>query len=122
MTRGERCHSDDCAAVDIPLFRMELTERSVSVLLDFLYTGQLCLPSDLVFLLEVAKAADCFHLETVLSWVHGLILANVSEMVAVRRGYHTMTQMALISHLQSLHAIGWPHIRLVTLIFIIIQG
>ena len=90
---------------------MELTERSVSVLLDFLYTGQISLPSDLVFLLEVAKAADCFHLENVLSWVHGLVLANVSEMVAVRRGYHNMTEMALISHIQSQLNIDWPHIR-----------
>ena len=93
---------------------MELTERSVSVLLDFLYSGQISLPSDLVFLLEVAKAADCFHLEEVLGWLHGVVLANVSEMVAVRRGYHNMTRMALISHIQSQHSIGWPLIRGVT--------
>ena len=94
---------------------MELTERAVSVLLDFLYTGQISLPSDLVFMLEVAKAADCFHLENVLSWLHGVILANVSEMVRERRGYHNMTQMALISHLQSQLSISWPLIRGVTL-------
>ena len=83
-------------------------------MLDFLYSGQISLPSDLVFLLEVAKAADCFHLENVLSWVHGIIRANLSEMVAVRRGYHAMSQMALISHLQSQHSTSWAHIRGVT--------
>ena len=93
---------------------MELTERSVSVLLDYLYTGQISLQADLVFLLEVAKAADCFHLENVLNWLHGIILANVSEMVGERRGYHEMSQMALVSHLQSQHSTRWANIRGVT--------
>ena len=93
---------------------MELTERAVSVLLDFLYSGQISLPSDLVFLLEVAKAADCFHLENVLSWLDGIIRANLSEMVAVRRGHHTRDQMALVSHLQSQQLTDWAHIRGVT--------
>ena len=76
---------------------MELTERSVRVLLDYLYTGQIYLKSDLVLLLEVARAADCFQLEKVVSWLHGLVAANVSEVVRAMRGYDQMGEMELMS-------------------------
>ena len=90
---------------------MELTERSVSVLLDYLYTGQIYLPPDLQFLLEVARAADCFQLENVLSWLHGIILANVSDVVRVGRGYDKMTERDLIFNLQAKQVTDWGDLR-----------
>ena len=93
------------------LTRMELTERSVRVLLDYLYTGQIYLKSDLVLLLEVARAADCFQLEKVVSWLHGLVAANVSEVVRAMRGYDQMGEMELMSHLQSQQVTDWEDIR-----------
>ena len=90
---------------------MELTERAVRVLVDYLYTGRLCLQSDLVLLLEVARAANCFQLENVVRWTHGLVLANVSEVVRARRGYDVMGEMDLLTHLQSLQLTDWEDIR-----------
>ena len=90
---------------------MELTERAVRVLVDYLYTGRLCLQSDLVLLLEVARAANCFQLENVVRWTHGLVLANVSEVVRARRGYDVMGEMDLLTHLQSPQLTDWEDIR-----------
>ena len=90
---------------------MELTERSVRLLVDYLYTGQIYLQSDPVLLLEVARAADCFLLQNVVSWIHGLVFSNVSEMVRTRRGYHQMGQMDLLVQLQSQQVTDWEDMR-----------
>ena len=44
-------------------YRMDLTEFSVSVLVEYLYTGCINLKSNLKSLLEVAVAANCFQLQ-----------------------------------------------------------
>ena len=77
------------------MVRMELSERSVMLLVDYLYTGQISLQSDLVFLLEVAQAANCFHLTNVVRWVE-----EIQDHRTVRIWSNEVT------HAQSLRS--WP--------------
>ena len=41
-------------------FRMELTEAAVSALVDYLYTGEIQVESDINILMNIAAAAHCF--------------------------------------------------------------
>ena len=44
-------------------FRMELTEAAVSALVDYLYTGEIQVESDINILMNIAVAAHCFQLQ-----------------------------------------------------------
>lgn len=44
-------------------FRMELTEAAVTALVDYLYTGEIQVESDINILLNLAIAAHCFQLQ-----------------------------------------------------------
>ena len=44
-------------------FRMELTEAAVSALVDYLYTGEIQVESDINILMNIAIAAHCFQLQ-----------------------------------------------------------
>ena len=43
--------------------RMELTEAAVSALVDYLYTGEIQVESDINILMNIAIAAHCFQLQ-----------------------------------------------------------
>ena len=42
---------------------MELTEAAVSVLVDYLYTGEIRVDSDISAMMDIAVAAHCFQLQ-----------------------------------------------------------
>ena len=44
-------------------FRMELTEAAVTALVDYLYTGEIHVESDINTLINLAIAAHCFQLQ-----------------------------------------------------------
>ena len=44
-------------------FRMELTEAAVSALVDYLYTGEIQVESDINNLMNIAIVAHCFQLQ-----------------------------------------------------------
>ena len=44
-------------------FRMELTEAAVSALVDYLYTGEIQVESDINILMNIAIAAHCIQLQ-----------------------------------------------------------
>ena len=44
-------------------FRMDLTELAVRTLVDYLYTGEIYVESDINILMDVAIAAHCFQLQ-----------------------------------------------------------
>ena len=42
---------------------MELTEKAVTVLVDYLYSGEIKVDSDINILMDIAVAAHCFQLQ-----------------------------------------------------------
>ena len=56
-------------------FRMELTEAAVSALVDYLYTGEIQVESDINILMNIAIAAHCFQLQEIFIIVLSLKLA-----------------------------------------------
>ena len=51
------------SSISIIQSRMDLTEFSVKILVDYLYSGEIDIPSDINLLLDVAIAAQCFQLQ-----------------------------------------------------------
>ena len=105
---------------------MELAEAAVSVLVDYLYTGEIRVDSDISAMMDIAVAAHCFQLQAggnmlltpdkyfvqeIVDWVYGIIIGNVSDTVMVDRGYDGMDKMSLITHLQSLGVTEWHQTR-----------
>ena len=50
-------------------FRMELTEAAVSALVDYLYTGEIQVESDINILMNIAIAAHCFQLQECITFL-----------------------------------------------------
>ena len=106
---------------------MELTEKAVTVLVDYLYSGEIKVDSDINILMDIAVAAHCFQLQEsfivssylilpidmqeIIDWVHSIIIDNMSHTVRVDRGYEKMEKMSLVTHIQSLGVTEWHHIR-----------
>ena len=107
---------------------MELTEAAVTALVDYLYSGEIQVESDINILMDIAIAAHCFQLQEsfivssslmltidmqeIIDWVHSIIIGNMSHTVRVDRGYDDMETMSLVTHIQSLGVTEWHHIRL----------
>ena len=107
---------------------MELTEAAVTVLVDYLYSGEIKVKSDINILMDIAIAAHCFQLQEsfiiassliltidmlqeIIDWVHSIIIGNMSDTVMVDRGYDNMEKMSLVTHIQSLGVTEWHQIR-----------
>ena len=105
---------------------MDLTEYSVNVLVDYLYSGQISIPSDISSLLEVAVAAQCFQLQVcvssslriiswsyqeVIDWIFEIISSNMSNIVWMKKEYDKMDKLTFLFHIKSLNIKSWEEIR-----------
>jgi len=90
--------------------RMDLTSPAILALVDYLYTGHIEIESDIVAMKDIAKAANYFHLYEIVHWIYNIIKSNVSDVVFCDN-YSKMSQMDLMTHLESKEVTCWEDIR-----------